>query len=183
MPSLLPRQTVPALSVTTLNNYRWDVANLTAAYTLVVFYRGLHCPVCGQYLKALNSLYGEFRLRDVDVIAISMDTKERCETFKTRYNIDSIDLGFGLELMEAHHWGLFISTSKGKTSIGIQEPDYFSEPGIFLLQKDQTLYWSAIQTMPFARPHFQDILSAIDFVKNNHYPARGEVDVEQLKLS
>jgi len=29
--------------------------------------------------------------------------------------------------------------------------------------------------MPFARPHFSDILAAIDFVLENNYPARGEV--------
>ena len=28
--------------------------------------------------------------------------------------------------------------------------------------------------MPFARPHFDEILGAIDFVVKNEYPARGE---------
>jgi hypothetical protein len=28
--------------------------------------------------------------------------------------------------------------------------------------------------MPFARPQFQDLLSAIDFAINKDYPARGE---------
>jgi len=28
--------------------------------------------------------------------------------------------------------------------------------------------------MPFARPHFDEILGAIDFVVKNDYPARGE---------
>jgi len=28
--------------------------------------------------------------------------------------------------------------------------------------------------MPFARPHFAEILSALDFVVKNNYPARGE---------
>jgi hypothetical protein len=29
--------------------------------------------------------------------------------------------------------------------------------------------------MPFARPHFADILGALDFVIAKNYPARGEV--------
>jgi len=29
--------------------------------------------------------------------------------------------------------------------------------------------------MPFARPHFSDIIAAIDYVSKNNYPARGEV--------
>ncbi|MFN7087813.1 MAG: AhpC/TSA family protein, partial [Burkholderiales bacterium] len=65
-------------------------------------------------------------------------------------------------------------TGRGKTSMGIEEPALFSEPGVFLVRPDRTLYWAAVQTMPFARPHFRDMLAAIDFVIKNDYPARGE---------
>lgn len=61
------------------------------------------------------------------------------------------------------------------TSAGIEEPAQFSEPGVFLVRADGTLYWSAIQTIPFARPHFRELLSAVDFVIAKDYPARGEV--------
>ncbi|HIE89539.1 MAG TPA: AhpC/TSA family protein, partial [Gammaproteobacteria bacterium] len=58
---------------------------------------------------------------------------------------------------------------------GIEEPSLFVEPGIFLVRPDQTLYFATVQTMPFARPSFGDILKAIDFVIAKDYPARGEV--------
>jgi nitric oxide reductase subunit B len=61
-----------------------------------------------------------------------------------------------------------------KTSIGIEEPALFSEPGVFLVRPDGTLYYGAVQTMPFARPSFQDLLGAIDFAIAKDYPARGE---------
>ena len=49
-------------------------------------------------------------------------------------------------------------------------------PLLLLLRRaDGTLYWSAIQTMPFARPHFRELLGAVDFVISKDYPARGEV--------
>jgi hypothetical protein len=59
-------------------------------------------------------------------------------------------------------------------STGFEEPALFAEPGIFLVRPDGTLYFGTVQTMPFARPHFADILPAIDFVVKNDYPARGE---------
>jgi hypothetical protein len=40
---------------------------------------------------------------------------------------------------------------------------------------DGTLYFASVQTMPFARPAFGDILGALDFVIAKNYPARGEV--------
>lgn len=58
----------------------------------------------------------------------------------------------------------------------MEEPARFSEPGVFLVRPDGTLYFSRVQTMPFARPHFADILSAIDMVVAKSYPARGEVE-------
>jgi hypothetical protein len=56
----------------------------------------------------------------------------------------------------------------------IEEPARFSEPGLFLIRPDQTLYRGTMSTMPFARPHFGEILSGIDFALKNNYPARGE---------
>lgn len=61
--------------------------------------------------------------------------------------------------------------------MGVEEPELFAEPGIFLIKPDQTLYFASIQTMPFARPRFDEILKAIEFVVGREYPARGEVVV------
>jgi hypothetical protein len=69
---------------------------------------------------------------------------------------------------------LYISTSRGQTSIGIEEPALFAEPGVFIVRPDGTLYYGAVQTMPFARPQFQDLIGAIDFAVAKDYPARGE---------
>jgi hypothetical protein len=69
---------------------------------------------------------------------------------------------------------LCISTSRGLTSIGIEEPTLFSEPGVFLVRPDGTLYCGAVQTMPFARSSFPDLLGAIDLAIAKDYPARGE---------
>ena len=43
------------------------------------------------------------------------------------------------------------------------------------MRPDGTLYFGTVQTMPFARPSFDDVLMALDFVLKNDYPARGEV--------
>lgn len=85
-----------------------------------------------------------------------------------------LQIGYGLSLASARQWGLYISTSRGKTSIGLDEPALFSEPGVFIVRADGTLYYGSTQTMPFARPSFQDLLAAIDFVITKDYPARGE---------
>lgn len=51
---------------------------------------------------------------------------------------------------------------------------YLKDLGVFLIRPDQTLYYSAVQTMPFARPSFSDLMMAIDYAIDKDYPARGE---------
>ncbi len=43
-----------------------------------------------------------------------------------------------LPLKSARQWGLYISESRGKTSIGIDEPALFSEPAVYLVRPDGT---------------------------------------------
>jgi hypothetical protein len=76
--------------------------------------------------------------------------------------------------------GLYISRGHGPTLTGLAEPALFSEPALYLVRPDGTLYFGTTQTMPFARPHFGDVLTALDFVIAKDYPARGEVTNTEL---
>jgi len=172
---LIPRQAVPALTFATLAHGEFDLrAEKPAHFTMIVFYRGLHCPICTKYLLELGRLRPEFEKRGVSVVAVSSDTRERAQAMADKLNAPDLRLGYGLGLPVAREWGLSISTSRGLTSIGIEEPALFSEPGLFIVRPDQTLYYAAVQTMPFARPHFDELVGAIDFAVAKDYPARGE---------
>lgn len=141
---------------------------------MVVFYRGLHCPICTKYLLELERLAPEFASRGVQVVAVSSDSEDRAREMVQKVGAKAVAFGYALSLRAARQWGLYISTSRGKTSIGVEEPALFSEPGVFLVRPDGTLYYGAVQTMPFARPQFQDLLGAVDFALAKDYPARGE---------
>jgi peroxiredoxin len=173
---LMPRQPVPALKVPTLAHGDFELAtDAPANFTLVVAYRGLHCPICLKYLLELGRLQPEFDKRGVKVIVLSSDTRKRAQAMAHKLEAPDLRLGYGLPLPVARAWGLYVSASRGTTSIGIEEPALFSEPGVFLVRPDGTLFYGAVQTMPFARPHFDELLGAIDFTLANNYPARGEV--------
>jgi peroxiredoxin len=173
--SVLPRHPVPQLLVPTLAGTRFALGAAPApAFDMVAFYRGLHCPLCAKYLTELERLLPEFEQRGVNAIAVSSDDEARAREMAKKIGAQRLRMGYGLSLKSARQWGLTISSSRGKTSIGIEEPALFSEPGLFLVRPDGTLYWGSTQTMPFARPHFGEILGAIDFVVKNDYPARGE---------
>lgn len=172
---LVPRQNVPALKLPTLANGTFDLAADKGDFgTLVVFYRGLHCPICATYLKELERLTPEFEKRGVKTIAVSSDDEDRASKMAEKVGASALRFAHSLPLDVARAWGLFISTSRGMTSIGLEEPALFSEPGVFLVRGNGELYFASVQTMPFVRPHFQEMVGALDFVQKNDYPGRGE---------
>ena len=172
---LIPRQAVPALTVPLLGGGRFDLSSEAPDWgTLICFYRGLHCPICATYLADLDKRTPAFAEKGVSTIAVSADGEDRAQGMADKIEARTLRFGYDLDLARAREWGLYISTSRGKTSAGVIEPDLFSEPGLFIVRPDRTLYYGAVQTMPFARPHFAELVAAIDFAQANDYPARGE---------
>ena len=172
---LMPRETVPALTLPTLDHDTFDVLNdASERGTVICFYRGLHCPICANYLTELEKRTADFAERGVKTIAISSDGEQRTRDMADKIGAKDLRFAYDLPLDKAREWGLFISTGRGKTSIGIEEPALFAEPGLFMVQPDGKLYYASVQTMPFVRPHFSELVSALDFAIEKNYPARGE---------
>lgn len=175
MANLIPRQAVPELSVDTLQGERWTLSKQRPEnFTLLVFYRGLHCPLCKLYLRELDRQLDEFRKRGIEVLALSSDSEERARRSYDDWGLKNLTLGHGLSIDRAREWGLYVSTGIGTSSVGVEEPDLFSEPGLFLVRPDGTLYAAIYQTMPFARPNFAELLKSLDIIIEKNYPARGE---------
>lgn len=172
---LMPRQISPEIKVDTLSHGAFNLATeKPERLTLVCFYRGLHCPICANYLKELERQTPAFHEKGVGTIAISSDAMDRAQLMAEKISASSLRIGYGLSLAKAREWGLYISASRGKTSIGIEEPALFSEPGIFLIKPDRTIFYLSVQSMPFVRPNFAEMLQALDFIIKHDYPARGE---------
>ena len=173
--SLVPNQSVPALELSLVGGGAYSMAaNHPVRFTLVVFYRGLHCPICRRYLTELDGLLPEFEKRGVSVIAASSDTAERAEQAKKGWGLKTLRVAYGLSIEDARQWGLYVSRSNGMTSAGVVEPELFNEPGLFIVRPDARLYWGTTSTMPFGRPHFNEVLQSLDFVIAKDYPARGD---------
>ena len=72
MKNLKPGQAVPELFVDTTKGVKWNLRdNEPKNFTMVIIYRGIHCPVCKKYLEELNNKVSDFQDRGVNVICIS----------------------------------------------------------------------------------------------------------------
>lgn len=79
----------------------------------------------------LERLAPEFAQRGVAILAASSDEADRAQAMATKVNAQRVRFGYGLGLANARQWGLYISTSRGTTSIGIEEPALFSASACF----------------------------------------------------
>jgi peroxiredoxin len=165
-----PRQPAPELTVALLRGGTYRLAEQTPdQLTMVVFFRGLHCPVCRAQLSELDRRLDELHSRDVDVIAVSGETRDRTTTLAQEWRLERLPLAYGLTEDQMRAWGLFISHGLDE-----HEPPVFNEPGLFLISPDHTVYYESILSMPVGRPRLDDLLGGIDYWTANDYPARGE---------
>jgi peroxiredoxin len=168
--ALNPRQPAPALEVKTVDGGTWSLkASKPKSFTMVVVYRGLHCPICKTYLGDLEAKLPEFEKRGVDVIALSADGQDRAAKAKAEWGLNRLRVGYGLPTSVAREWDLFVSRA-----VRDGEPTEFTEPGLFLVKPDGTLFTVSIANTPWARPPLEHMLRAVDYFNERDPPARGE---------
>lgn len=172
---ITPRQPVPDFNVTFLDGTPWRLSDQNPEnFTMIVVYRGLHCPLCKMYLGKLNRIAADLKERGVNLLVTSSDPQDRAQQAAEEWDVDKLPMSYGLSIEDARKLGLFISAGIGTTSTGFEEPALFAEPGLLMVRPDQTLYFADIQTMPFLRPDLSGLLANLDFILSKGYPARGE---------
>ena len=108
-------------------------------FSMVVFYRGLHCPVCKAYLGGLEKILTQYKERGIAVVAVSMDSDAKAAQSKSEWGLPNLALGYGIDEKTARAWGLYLSKS-----IREGEPGVFNEPGLFLVRPDGNVFFAAI---------------------------------------
>jgi peroxiredoxin len=164
-----PGTQAPALELPLVGGGAFRLAEATPAlFTMLVFNRGLHCPVCRAQLSELDRRFDELAEKGIEVVSISGEDEERAKQMRDEWKIAKVRLAYGLGEAQMREWGLFVSRG-----INHSEPAIFNEPALFLVSPDGTVYYEAILSMPVGRPRLDDLLSGIDYWTANHYPARG----------
>lgn len=172
----MPLQPVPALDLPLIGSGRFVLADSRPElFTMLIFYRGYHCPLCRNQLVDLKMNLKTLADLGVNAVAISMDSEERAGRSREEWQLTGINLAYGLSEVSARSFGLYISSA-----ISDKEPELFSEPGLFLVRPDGTLYFASIQTSPFTRPQLSELIPGMRYAKEHGYPARGTVTEHEL---
>ena len=139
-------------------------------WTLIIVYRGQHCPICTNFLNALDTMSGRFLGIKVDIVAVSADSAEQLQA-----NIDNdlqvtFPLLHGLQVDDMKRLGVYISDPMSNS-----ETDHpFSEPALFVLNEKNQIQLIDIASGPWARPNIDQLFEGLTYARDNHYPIRGK---------
>ena len=175
--TVYPKEQAPALELSAVDGNKVNLTDIAKDndFTIVVFYRGIFCPICKMYLKEIEENYEALSAANMKVVAISMDTEEKAKTFASEVAVSvnesslKTTIAYGMIEKQAREWGLYIS--KGRE--GTAEPAVFSEPGLFVLKPDNSVFMAMTQSAPFTRPSIPQLIGGLSYAQEHKYPARG----------
>jgi peroxiredoxin len=137
-------------------------------WSMVVVYRGKHCPLCKRYLGTLDGLLDDFSERDVEVMAVSADPKDRA-TGQAEQEGWRFPVGYDLSVAQMQELGLYVSSPRSR-----EETDRpFAEPGLFVINPQGQLQIVDVSNAPFSRPELSGVLDGIKLIQDKQYPIRG----------
>jgi peroxiredoxin len=168
--ALRPGQRAPELDLPLVGGGRFRLADRRPRrFTMLVFNRGLHCPVCQAQLRELDRRRSELTERGIEVVSVSGEDEHRATRMRDDWRISGIPIAYGLSEQQMRAWGLFVSRG-----ISEDEPAVFNEPALFLLRPDRTVFYASVLSMPVGRPRLDELLAGIDYWSAHEYPLRGD---------
>lgn len=166
---LTPGTQTPYLKLPLVGGGTFDLAaEQPDNFTMVLFYRGFHCPVCKGYLGGLVSLLSDYEAAGFSVVVASMNGPDLAEKAVKEWELGNLRVAHSVTVEDAKNWGLWISKAFKDV-----EADIFTEPGLFWVRPNGELYLADISNMPWARPDLKNLLSKVPYALENNYPARG----------
>ena len=158
---------IPHMTLSHVDGSIRTIGETSQRWTLLVVYRGKHCPRCKRYLNKLEAMLNDWTAL-LDVVVVSADTLEKAQTDQAEFGW-TFDLCYGLTEDQMRALGLYISDPLSEA----ETTGRFAEPGTFAIKPDGTLMLVDISNGPASRPDLDELLDGMRFNIENNRPTRG----------
>jgi len=176
-------------------------------YTILVMYRGLHCPICKDQLRQIEKCYDRIIQANMTIVAISMDDEARARAMSMEVNgggggggsngnsnaipsaFAKLPIAYNMTAQQAQHqWGLHLSHHHRRQNNDhdvddqqqqhTEERAVFSEPGLFVIDNDTgKLVFKIVQSGPYSRPNIQELVEQLSWARKNVQQSPASGDV------
>ncbi len=143
-------------------------AKKSNVWQIIIIYRGLHCPICQQYLKRLEDLREGFSKASAEILAVSGDSLEKAHAMVEKHDL-KFQVAYDLSIPQMRQLGLYISDPRDH-----QETDRpFAEPATFAVNRGGKIQLIELSNTPFNRADLSELLESVEWIDENNYPIRG----------
>lgn len=167
-PKPVAGQILPQMSFPRLGGGTIGIGGPRDRWTLLVVYRGKHCPRCKTYLNSLNAMRQDWQEAGFDVAVISADPADKAQADQAEYGWE-FELGHDLSRDQMDSLGVYVTQPLSEAET--DRP--FAEPGVFVIRPDGSLLLIAISNGPSARPDLDELLDGMIFTRTRDRPPRG----------
>lgn len=159
---------LPAMNWTTAQGGTVSIGGVRDRWTLLVVYRGKHCPRCKKYLNQLQQMQDDWIKAGFDIVVVSGDPVDKAQADVAEFGW-TMPVGVDLSVEQMRALGLYVSDP-----LSAAETDRrFAEPGTYVIRPDGTAQIVAVSNGPAARPDLAELLDGMVFTIRNDRPARG----------
>jgi len=158
---------MPEITLPTTDGGKARIGGASDRWKMVVVYRGLHCPICKNYLAKIESLKDQFDALDTDILFVSGDNAEKAKAFADEVEL-TLPIAHDLSVEQMKQLGLYVSEPRPSET---DRP--FPEPGLFVVNEKGQAHIVDVSNAPFVRPEPELIIRGITHIKKNDYPIRG----------
>ena len=158
---------MPEITLSTTNGGKAQIGGASDRWTMIVVYRGLHCPICKSYLAKIESLKDKFDALGTNILFVSGDNAEKAKAFADEMAL-TLPVAHDLSVEQMKQLGLYVSEARPSET---DRP--FPEPALFVVNEKGQAHIVDISNAPFVRPELELIIRGITHIKKNDYPIRG----------
>lgn len=167
-PKPIPGSILKPMTFPKVNGGSITVGGQKKNWTLLVVYRGKHCPRCKKYLNTLSDMQTQWADAGFDIAVVSADSQVKATADQAEFGW-GFDLGYDLSEEQMATLGVYVTEP-----ISPEEADgRFAEPGTFVLRGDGSQIVVAISNGPAVRPELAELLDGMIFNKTKDRPHRG----------
>ncbi|MEO0999507.1 MAG: redoxin domain-containing protein [Pseudomonadota bacterium] len=159
---------MPVLSFPLLGGGTAAIGGERARWTLLIVYRGRHCPKCKTYLGKLERLAADWDAAGFDILTVSGDPEEKAAADVAEFGW-TFPVAHSMSEEQMRALGLYVSDPLSEAETDRR----FPEPGLFCIRPDGRAQVIAISNAPGARPDLGDLLAGMVYTLETGRPPRG----------
>lgn len=168
MTPLKPADPFPPISFNLISGENRQLGASPGRWTLLIVYRGDHCPRCKTYVKKLHELVPAYAERNVDILLATTDPSHVAKRTIDENNW-TLPVAHGLTNEQCLQLGLYLTDQDASAELDGQ----YAEPGMFLLNPEGLTQVIATSNSPSVRPDLEVVLDGIIGTQDRNLPIRG----------